>query len=349
MLFGSSGWARKDKLPACRSVTSRRASNLSLPGRRAFTLIELLVVIAIIAVLIALLVPAVQKVRAAAARSQCQNNLKQIGLAMHMYHDAHKVLPPGQISKGGSGGLTPSPAWSWVTYIWPYLEQQTLVSRLSPNLAVAQSVPAAGTPPVPSAANYLDKPPTVFVCPADGGDLTNSAFSSTVAGVAYTGYGKSNYVCNRKVLGPGTFSDSNAPSNLKLLQITDGASNVILAGERDFVNNVAAAIVRVAGTASFEGRAGYGINKKNPADPPNGTVAATSMNERLGYNSLHTGGCNFLRCDGGVWFITDGVAADPSQIHSANPLDPANDTNYTLQLLMAPNDGRPVDLTGIAQ
>jgi len=314
--------------------------------RSAFTLIELLVVIAIIAVLIALLVPAVQKVRAAAARSQCQNNLKQIGLAMHMYHDAYKVLPPGQISKGGSGGFTPSPAWSWVTCIWPFIDQQSLVTRLAPNLTVAQNVPAAGTPPITSAANFLDKAPAIFVCPADGGDLTNTAFSSTVGGVVYSGYGKSNYVCNRKVLGPGIFGDSNAQSNLKLLQITDGTSNVILAGERDFVNNVAAAILRVGSTASFEGRAGYGINVKNPGNPPNGPVAA---NERLGFTSLHTGGCNFLRCDGGVWFITDGVSADPSQIHSADPLNPANDTNYTLQLLMAPNDGRPVDLTGIAQ
>jgi prepilin-type N-terminal cleavage/methylation domain-containing protein/prepilin-type processing-associated H-X9-DG protein len=320
-----------------------------MPSRRAFTLIELLVVIAIIAVLIGLLVPAVQKVRQAAARAQCQNNLKQIGLAMHSYHDVYKVLPPGQLSKGGAGGVTPSPAWSWVTCIWPFIEQQNLVSHLSPNLTTALSVPAAGTPPPPTAANGLDKPPTIFVCPADGGDLTNTAFGSTVAGVNYTGYGKSNYVCNRKVLGPGTFSDSNAASNMRLIQITDGTSNVILAGERDYVNNVAAVVLRAGSTASFEGRAGYGINKKNPGNPPNGTVAANSYNERLGFTSLHTGGCNFLRCDGGVWFITDGVAADPSQLHSANPLDPANDTNYTLQLLMAPRDGRPVDLTGIAE
>jgi prepilin-type processing-associated H-X9-DG protein len=312
-------------------------------------LIELLVVIAIIAILIGLLVPAVQKVREAAARAQCQNNLKQLGLAMHMYHDVNKILPPGQISKGGSGGLSPSPGWSWVTYVWPYVEQQNLVNRLSPNLTTAVNVPAAGTPPVPSAANFLDQAPAIFVCPADGGELTNTAFVATVHGVTYTGYGKSNYVCNRKVLGPGTFTDGNARSNLRLLGITDGTSNVILLGERDYVNNVAGTVVRVGSTASFEGRAGYGINKKNPGNPPNGTVAATSFNERLGFTSLHTGGCNFLRCDGGVWFITDGVAADPSQIHSANPLGPANDTNYTLQLLMAPRDGRPVDLTGIAE
>src|SRR5262249_48272274 len=221
---------------------SGRKQIMPSPGlarRAGFTLIELLVVIAIIAILIGLLVPAVQKVRAAAARAQCQNNLKQIGLAMHMYHDVNKVLPPGQVSKGGSGGISPSPAWSWVPCLWPYLEQQALVSRLAPNLTAALNVPAAGTPPVPSAANALDPPPAVFVCPADGGELTNSAFSATVGGVVYTGYGKSNYVCNRKVLGPGTFTDGNAPSNLKLIHITDGTSNVILTGERDYVNNVA--------------------------------------------------------------------------------------------------------------
>jgi prepilin-type N-terminal cleavage/methylation domain-containing protein len=317
--------------------------------RRAFTLIELLVVIAIIAVLIGLLLPAVQKVREAAARAQCVNNLKQIGLAMHMYHDAYKLLPPGQVSKGGTGGSTPSPAWSWPIYIAPFLEQQPLVTSLAPNLTTALNVPAPGTPPLPTGADHLDKAPTMFVCPSDGGDFTNTAFSATVGGVVYTGYGKSNYVCNRKVLGPGTFTDSNVPSNMKLTQITDGTSNTILAGERDYVNNVAGVFVRVGSTASFEGRAGYGINIKNPAIPPNGTVAANSFNERLGFTSLHTGGCNFLRCDGGVWFITNGVAADPNQIHSANPLDPANDTNYTLQLLMAPRDGMPINLAGIAE
>jgi prepilin-type N-terminal cleavage/methylation domain-containing protein/prepilin-type processing-associated H-X9-DG protein len=326
------------------------------PARSGFTLIELLVVIAIIAVLIGLLLPAVQKVRAAAARIQCTSNLKQIGLAMHAYHDVYGKLPPGQLSRGGSGGLTPSPAWSWCTMIWPFIEQNNLFTQLAPDLVnvrneTAPGIPA-GTPPLPSAVNRLDQGLPIFLCPADGNGPTNNSFSATVGGVVMTGYGKSNYVINRRVLGPGAqlpINDGNLPTSMNLTQITDGTSNVILAGERDYVNNVAAVILRVGSTASFEGRAGYGIDKKNSCVPPNGTAAANSCNERLGFTSLHGGGCNFLRCDGGVWFITDGIAADPSQIHSANPLDPANTTNYTLQLLMDPIDGKVVDLTGIGQ
>jgi prepilin-type N-terminal cleavage/methylation domain-containing protein/prepilin-type processing-associated H-X9-DG protein len=111
----------------------------SRPGRRfrltAFTLIELLVVIAIIAILIGLLLPAVQKVREAAARAKCQNNLKQIGLALHNYHDVNSFLPPGAAIDrppyAGPGNVFGGDGSSWLVFILPYVEQGPLFSRMT--------------------------------------------------------------------------------------------------------------------------------------------------------------------------------------------------------------------------
>src|SRR5208283_2793161 len=97
------------------------------PRRTGFTLIELLVVIAIIAVLIALLVPAVQKVRASAARLQCSNNLKQWGLAMAMFHDVNHTYPLG--GTGNGTGNTITARYTWVPYLWPYIEQLPLADN----------------------------------------------------------------------------------------------------------------------------------------------------------------------------------------------------------------------------
>ncbi len=92
--------------------------------RRAYTLLELLVILAILAILLALLLPAVMKVRAAAARVQCASNLKQLGLALHHYHDTHNTLPPGFSSRRRS---EPMPRTTWLTRLLPYVEQDALL------------------------------------------------------------------------------------------------------------------------------------------------------------------------------------------------------------------------------
>jgi len=279
--------------------------------RKGFTLIELLVVIAIIAILIALLVPAVQKVREAAARTQCANNLKQIGLACHMYNDSYKKLPAGWVTQ--NGGPYPNPGWSWATIILPYLEQGALYNQLGVTL----------NPPNGPSVNALTQTaiPT-YLCPSDQGKPTNAVFNN---------FGSNNYVCNRELLGP---DGSSNPTNYSVARIQDGSSNTLMIGERDSFQNVGAVWVRdSASSASFEGRPGRGINIANPS-PSN-----TSRCERLGWTSQHTGAVQFLFADGSAHLLQNAVDADQSADHCAYP---AATGNFTLQNLTHPADGNAV-------
>jgi prepilin-type N-terminal cleavage/methylation domain-containing protein len=221
----------------------------SSPTRRhGFTLIELLVVIAIIAILIALLVPAVQKVRDAAARTQCQNNLKQVGLGMHMFHDSAKRLPPGSANDLPPFGTATSGGWgsSWWVYLLPYLDQGALAAKWqftgSSGFTNANNMAAANGVMIP-----------VMFCPASplpklGAPNRNTA-TQTIPLAHYmgiAGYWNGNPV----TVGPWTDTRTSywnccdggtgwysfggvlyGQSQIQLTQILDGTSNTLMVAE----------------------------------------------------------------------------------------------------------------------
>src|ERR1700676_3210772 len=132
------------------------------PRRKTgFTLIELLVVIAIIGILIALLLPAVQQVREAASKLQCANNLKQIGLALHSYHDANKQFPPGYIDGNTNPASTPDndvgPGWGWAAFLLPYLEERNVFTQINFSQRIGVGVNA----------QISQQPLTFYQCPSD--------------------------------------------------------------------------------------------------------------------------------------------------------------------------------------
>jgi prepilin-type N-terminal cleavage/methylation domain-containing protein len=194
--------------------------------RRGFTLIELLVVIAIIAILIGLLVPAVQKVREAANRIKCGNNLKQLGLAAHNYHDTNGHLPPGV-------GYYPPASGAFGTYFFhllPYLEQDNLYNS---SLGRAPFLPPVGptTLHYPGNNNVYRQPVPTFLCPSD--PSVEAGGVVTVNGVSF---GASSYAPNGMVIGINDLSRNpptgNPQGRMRLTDIGDGTSNTILHAEK---------------------------------------------------------------------------------------------------------------------
>jgi len=211
-------------------------------AKKGFTLIELLVVIAIIAILIALLLPAVQQAREAARRSQCKNNLKQIGLALMNYHDVAQTLPPGVVYTAVNGNNN----FGWTTMILPYFDQAPLFKKLNSKIDIND--PGTGSILVPQANSNTFLNATILTaarCPSDVGDeqLDDPAF-----GVI----GTTNYLGNFGVGVPAIAGTTSATptmhprfiqgilgvnSKVRIRDCKDGMSNVILAAERRMPRN----------------------------------------------------------------------------------------------------------------
>jgi len=281
---------------------------MTTPRRTAFTLLELLVAIAIIAVVMGLLLAAVQKVRAAAARADCRNRLKQPALALHQHHDAREVLPPGHRSLLNRDLL---PFSGWTLDALPFIEQGALYANA--RAAYRASLFPFTSPPHTGLATVV---PTL-ICPAGGRVVTPQVSEKTKTSVAFTSY--------LGVSGTSTGGRSGVlfqDSRVRLGDITDGTSNTLMLGERppsaDFQYGwwYAGVGQQLTGSADVI----LGVREPNLQPIVSGSkcgpgnypfMPATGFDDPCGlfhFWSPHPGGANFAFCDGSVRFLN--YAAD---------------------------------------
>ena len=291
--------------------------------RRAFTLIELLVVIAIIAVLIALLLPAVQQAREAARRTQCKNNLKQLGLAMHNYHDNYSVFPMGGWVSGNFD------MGSYMVRILPFMDQAPLYNQINFNVTIDTQV-------LPNGQQLALQVIPAYICPSDDGPLVytqsqNYGSSPRVKSNYAGNIGNQNSNSAPCALGWNLLNSNGSatngdtyditqisgvlmkwPSCVGIRDVTDGTSNTLLMGE-------------VRPKCSFHEQDGWidsnafwtvtGVGINYPTCPGEPGYTGTGCNQEgngawgtaNAFRSRHVGGAQFVLCDGSTRFISQNI------------------------------------------
>jgi len=294
--------------------------------REGFTLIELLVVIAIIAILIALLVPAVQKVREAAARLSCSNNLKQLALGVHNYHDTAKTLPQnfGSVNSWGAG----SSSWSWIAFMLPNIEQNALFTGANIGAMNANQQPTQVLNAAYNGSTIMATVIPILRCPSDPDYATTTYtdradMSGAVAVTNYKGVCGSNWAWGDARWNPGVQANAPDQNGLEhgngiffrsqgnkaqwykkytLLSISDGTSNTFMIGES------LPARCQWTGAWSYANNAVGTCAIYPNAKQTNGQYfSAGDWPNCYSFHSNHSGGLNFALADGSVRFISDSI------------------------------------------
>ena len=305
---------------------------MPLPNRRGgFTLIELLVVIAIIAILIGLLLPAVQKVRQAAARMKCSNNLKQLGLACHAYHDTKGKLPPGTRSWVGQNAPNDTGDWparwcndfTWIFYVGPYIEQEAWYRLFDQRYSFSREQNDAAR------RVRID----TFECPSDIGMQQNEWGSTNWArwrANYVANWGNTNYGQTAKAGVAFRGSPFQPKQSRALVAIPDGTSNTLMLSESLVIgswNDWGGPLSDVGvacGGATFQtyyppnAASGDEVARFFPADALNdrptpvflGDSELLQLDQSFAARSSHTGGVNAAMCDGSVRFFSSNI--DPA-------------------------------------
>lgn len=293
-----------------------------------FTIVELLVVVAIIAVIVVLLMPAVQQAREAARRTQCKNNLKQFGVALHSYHEVMGEFPDANyVNLWSSDPTAVDSEWSWSVMILPYLDQAMLFNALDVGPGTFEQ---AANDPI--RRSLMQKSPSVFICPSDvGSDINvNRPFIAKTRGGIGLGmildstvaFGKSNYAgCNGNHDNDGIF-DSGDSTRVSMRDVTDGLSNTIMVGERSSLTwnkqppgtrgpwagiwaGQETSANSVTNVWCLIGLTSYQMNTGAPSGVPSST--SNIPQPLMAFGSTHVGGAHFLMGDGSVRFISDKI------------------------------------------
>ena len=287
--------------------------------RAGFTLIELLVVIAIIAILMGLLLPAVQKVREAAARMKCKNNLKQIGLAFHNYHAAQDCFPSGFVSQAASlNGPSLGPGWGWGAYLLPYLEQGNVYNQIDFSRDIAD--------PVNAQARVTSL--KAFLCPSDSPAAPTVAVRNG-AGAAICDVAFGNYVGMAGVYEVSGYPDTSngypgvllRNSRVRVTDIADGSSGTLFVGERawqwqgkvrspqtTWTGAVTSAVIPQTLNPSLGYEAEGVLVLTNSGTAAEGRVPNNSLDHVEDASSNHAQGVNFLFGDGSVRSINNTIS-----------------------------------------